>query len=78
MRETIAAPPTPNINATRLKLKRPTSNQTSEPIIVSVKAIIVVIFIFFPPRLLFAVFEDLLKIKQKYFPELIYQKKYFP
>ena len=49
--------PAPKIKATRLKLKRPTSNHTSEPIIVSVKAIIVVIFIIFPLQVLFAVFN---------------------
>ena len=45
MRETTAVEPSPKIKPTRLKLKRPISNQTSAPIMVNVNAIIVVIFI---------------------------------
>ena len=52
MRETIAALPVPNMNATRLKSNNPTSNHTSAPTITSKKAIIVVIFIFVPRNIL--------------------------
>ena len=45
MREKTAPPPAPNTSATRLKSKRPTVSHTSAPIITSVNAIIVVIFI---------------------------------
>ncbi len=48
MRETTAAPPTPKINETRLKLNSPIKSHTKEPIIVSVNAMIVVIFIISP------------------------------
>ncbi len=48
IRDTTALPPAPKINATRLKSKIPTSNQTSAPIITKANAIIVVIFIVFP------------------------------
>ena len=54
MRETIAALPVPNMNATMLKSKSPTSNQTSAPTKTSKKAIIVVIFIFVPRNILCA------------------------
>ena len=48
MRDIIAAPPAPKMNATKLKLNKPTSNHTRAPIITSENAIIVVIFIY-PP-----------------------------
>lgn len=52
MRETVAAPPAPKIKATKLKSKRPTNSQTIEPIITSANDITVIIFIFFPPPIL--------------------------
>ena len=50
IRATTADAPAPKIKATRLKSNKPTISHTSAPIIVKVKAIIVVIFIFFPPK----------------------------
>lgn len=52
IRATTADAPAPKIKATRLKSNKPTSNHTNAPTIVKVKAIIVVIFIFFPPKLI--------------------------
>ena len=43
--ETTAPAPIPKINPTKLILARPTSSQTSAPMIVSTNAIVVVIFI---------------------------------
>ena len=70
----IAALPAPKIQATRLKLNRPTSNQTSAPIITSENAIIVVIFIITP---LMGVWAKIVVIciKQRYFLKQVYQNQ---
>lgn len=65
MRDTTACAPAPKISATKLKSKSPTSNQTSAPIITSENAIIVVIFISFPPKVLCASITKLYKPNKK-------------
>ncbi len=53
--------PAPKNIATRLKLNKPINSQTSPPIITSVNAIIVVIFIFYPLNKVFANLKKLYK-----------------
>ena len=61
IRLTTAILPIPKIRVMGLKLNNPTNNHTSAPMITSVKAIIVVIFMFYPPRTVFAVAQILFK-----------------
>ncbi len=79
MREIIAPVPLPKIIATKLKSNSPTRSHTMAPIITSVKAIIVVIFIKIPPfnkvyangKFLYSV-----KVKLTRFLKLVCQKKF--